>query len=234
VEKINILVVGSGGREHTLVWKLAQSDKAGKLFCAPGNAGIAETALCVNLKVDDIKAIVEFCKKEKIGLVVIGPELPLTLGLADALEEAGIKAFGPGKLAAEIEGSKVFSKDLMARYGIPTAGYGTFTDIEKAKKFAREINGPWVVKADGLAAGKGVLICSTLKETDEAIEKILIERTFGEAGERIIIEEFLTGEEVSLMAFCDGHTAIPMVSAQDHKRVFSGDKGHPPVHHVAR
>lgn len=225
MEKLKVLVVGSGGREHALVWKLAQSDKIAKIYCAPGNAGIAQIAECILLRADNISGIVDFCQKEKIDLVVVGPELPLTLGLVDTLEAVGIKAFGPTKKAAEIEGSKVFSKELMVRYGIPTARYGVFNELQQAKNFAREISGPWVVKADGLAAGKGVLICSTLQETDAAIEKVLVERAFGSAGEQVIIEEFLKGEEVSLMAFCDGHTVVPMVSAQDHKRVFSGDKG---------
>lgn len=225
MENLKVLVVGSGGREHTLVWKLAQSDKISKIYCAPGNAGIAQIAECVSLGVEDIPGIVDFCQKETIDLVVVGPELPLTLGLVDALEKAGIKAFGPKQKAAELEGSKVFSKNLMARYGIPTARYGVFSDLQQAKDFAREISGPWVVKADGLAAGKGVLICSTLEETDAAIEMVLVKRFFGTAGEKVIIEEFLRGEELSLMAFCDGHTVVPMVSAQDHKRVFSGDQG---------
>lgn len=225
MNKIRVLVIGGGGREHTLVWKLAQSEKIEKIYCAPGNAGISTIAQCVPLEADDISGIVDFCEKEKIDLAVVGPELPLTLGIVDALEEAGIKAFGPNKKAAEIEGSKAFSKDLMVRYGIPTARYGVFTDIQKAKSFAREMTGPWVVKADGLAAGKGVLICSNLEETDLAIEKVLLEKTFGVAGTKLIIEEFLLGEELSVMAFCDGKTVVPMVSAQDHKKIFNGDKG---------
>ena len=225
MEKLKVLVVGSGGREHTLVWKLAQSEQVAQIYCAPGNAGISLLATCIPLAVDDLAGIVAFCRKEKIDLVVIGPELPLTLGLVDVLEEAGIKAFGPRRKAAEIEGSKAFAKNLMAQYGIPTARYGVFDDIEKARSFAREIPGPWVVKADGLAAGKGVLICQTLAETDAALKKILVDRTFGTAGEKVIIEEFLQGEELSLMAFCDGKTVVPLVSAQDHKRVFSGDQG---------
>jgi len=225
VEELKVLVVGSGGREHTLVWKLAQSEKVAQIYCAPGNAGISLLATCIPLAVDDLAGIVAFCRKEKIDLVVIGPELSLTLGLVDVLEEAGIKAFGPRRKAAEIEGSKAFAKDLMAQYGIPTARYGVFGDVEAARSFAREMPGPWVVKADGLAAGKGVLICATLAETEAALKKILVDRTFGTAGEKVIIEEFLQGEELSLMAFCDGKTVVPLVSAQDHKRVFSGDKG---------
>jgi phosphoribosylamine--glycine ligase len=223
--KLKILVVGSGGREHTLVWKLAQSKLVEKIYCAPGNVGMIPLAELVPLQVDDLSGIVNFCEKEKVDLVVVGPELPLTLGLVDALEEKGIKAFGPKKKAAELEGSKVFAKDLMHRYGIPTARYGVFREVQTARDFARELAGPWVVKADGLAAGKGVLICSTLEETDVAIEKILVEKIFGTAGEKVIIEEFIEGEELSLMAFSDGQTVIPMVSAQDHKRVFDGDQG---------
>jgi len=223
--KLKILIIGSGGREHTLAWKLAQSDRVAQIYCAPGNAGISGLAQCIPLKVDDIEGIVDFSKKEAIDLVIIGPELPLTLGLVDALEEVGIKAFGPSKKAAEIEGSKAFAKDLMWRYGVPTARYGVFTDTESARNFAREIPGPWVIKADGLAAGKGVLICPTIKEADEAIESVLTGEAVGSAGEKIVIEEYLEGEELSILAFCDGKTIIPMVPAQDHKRIFDGDKG---------
>lgn len=223
--KLKILVVGSGGREHTLVWKLAQSELVAKIYCAPGNVGMIPLAELVPLKVDDFGGIVDFCQKEKVNLVVVGPELPLTLGLVDALEEKGIKAFGPKKKAAELEGSKVFAKDLMSRYGIPTARYGVFREVQAAQDFAREFTGPWVVKVDGLAAGKGVLICSTLAETDAAIKRILAEKVFGIAGDKVIIEEFIEGEELSLMAFSDGNTVIPMVSAQDHKRVFDRDQG---------
>ncbi len=223
--RLKVLVVGGGGREHTLVWKLAQSVRVAKIYCAPGNAGIASIAECVALAADDLAGIVAFCREQKIELVVIGPELPLTMGLVDILEEAGIKAFGPNGNAAELEGSKSFAKDLMARYDIPTARYGVFTEVEAARDFARTLPGPWVVKADGLAAGKGVLICSTLAETDAEIRSILVDKAFGSAGEKVVVEEFLEGEELSLMAFCDGQTVVPLVSAQDHKRVFSGDQG---------
>lgn len=222
---MKVLVIGGGGREHALVWKLAQSRRVGQLYCAPGNAGISKLARCVPLKVDDIAGIVHFSKKEAIDLVVVGPELPLTLGLVDALEEAGIKAFGPSRAAAEIEGSKAFAKDLMRQYGIPTARYGVFTDLETARSFAREMKGPWVVKADGLAAGKGVLICDSLAEAETAIAEVLAGNVAGKAGEKIVIEEFLEGEELSILAFCDGKTIVPMVPAQDHKRIFDGDKG---------
>lgn len=225
MDKMKVLIVGSGGREHALAWKLAQSPKISHLYCAPGNAGIAEYASCVALAVDDIAGIVAWAKKEGIGLVVVGPELPLTLGLVDALAAVGIKAFGPTSNAAELEGSKVFSKNLMQKYGVPTAKYGVFSDVESALEFSREIKGPWVVKADGLAAGKGVLICQSMQETEEAIRQVLVDRAFGDAGKKLIVEEFLEGEELSLMAFCDGKTVLPMVSAQDHKRVFTGDQG---------
>lgn len=222
---MKVLIVGGGGREHALAWKLAQSSKVDQLYCAPGNAGISEYARCVPLKVDDLPSLVDWAKKEAIDLAIVGPELPLTLGLVDALEKEGIAAFGPGAKAAEIEGSKAFAKDLMHKYGIPTARYGVFTDRETARNFAREMLGPWVVKADGLAAGKGVLICFSLEETEKAINEVLISKAFGAAGDKLVIEEFLEGEELSLMAFCDGRTIKPMVSAQDHKRVFSGDRG---------
>ncbi|MFY9376850.1 MAG: phosphoribosylamine--glycine ligase [Peptococcia bacterium] len=225
MDKMKVLIVGSGGREHALAWKLAQSPKISQLYCAPGNAGIGEYASCVPLQADDLSGIVAWAQQEAIDLVVVGPELPLTLGLVDALSAVDIKAFGPTAKAAELEGSKVFSKDLMQKYGVPTAKYGVFTEADKALSFAREMKGPWVVKADGLAAGKGVLICQSILETEQAIQQVLVERSFGEAGAKLIIEEYLEGEELSLMAFCDGHTVIPMVSAQDHKRVFTGDQG---------
>lgn len=225
MQKLNILLVGSGGREHALAWKLFQSSRIAKVYCAPGNAGIAQIAECVPIKADDITSLVNWAVDARIDLVVVGPELPLTLGLVDAVEKAGIKAFGPSKKAAQLEGSKAFSKDLMHKYGVPTARYGVFTNSEEAKNFAREIKGPWVVKADGLAAGKGVLICSTIEETFAAIDQVIVSKAFGSAGDKLVIEEFLEGEELSLMAFCDGTTVVPMASAQDHKRVFSGDLG---------
>ncbi|MBZ4654638.1 MAG: phosphoribosylamine--glycine ligase [Peptococcaceae bacterium] len=225
MRKMNVLIVGSGGREHALAWKIAQSPKVENLYCVPGNAGISRLARCFPLKAEDIPGIVAFAQEKSINLVVVGPELPLTLGLVDALEKKGIMAFGPSQRAAQIEGSKAFAKDLMHKYGIPTARYGTFTDVETARNFAREMKGPWVVKADGLAAGKGVLICTSMEETFAAIDQVLVGKNFGSAGDRLVIEEFLEGEELSLMAFCDGETVVPMVSAQDHKRVFTGDQG---------
>lgn len=225
MKKHRVLVVGGGGREHTLVWKLAQSEVVSQIYCAPGNGGISEYAECVNVTADDIKGLVELAQTKNIDLVVVGPELPLTLGLVDALEEAGIKAFGPKRLAAEIEGSKAFAKNLLQKYGIPTARYGVFTDEASAVKFAREMNGPWVVKADGLAAGKGVIIAQNLAEAEAAIREIMSGEAVGEAGAKIVIEEFLEGEELSILAFCDGKTIIPMAPAQDHKRIFDNDQG---------
>lgn len=225
MKKNKVLIVGSGGREHAIAWKLAQSKAVSKIYCAPGNGGIRQYAECVPIKVDDIARIVDFAREKSIDLVVVGPELPLTLGLVDALEEVGIKAFGPSRKAAEIEGSKAFAKDLLQRYGIPTAKYGVFTDIDTARNFSREMKGPWVIKADGLAAGKGVIICSTSEEADSAIEEIMTGTAVGQAGKKIVIEEFLEGEELSILAFCDGKHIIPMVPAQDHKRIFDGDEG---------
>lgn len=222
---MKILIVGSGGREHALAWKLQQSPQTEKLYCAPGNGGTAGLADNVPIAVDDIPALVAFAKEQHIGLAVVGPELPLTLGLVDALTEAGIPAFGPTREAARLEGSKAFSKDFMARHGIPTAKYGIFSAVEPAKAFVRTLEGPCVVKADGLAAGKGVLICQTQQEADGAIDYILAENAFGAAGASLVIEEYLEGEELSLMAFSDGKTVVPMMTAQDHKRIFDGDQG---------
>lgn len=222
---MKILIVGSGGREHALAWKLQQSPRTEKLYCAPGNGGTAGLAENVPIAVDDIPALVAFAKEQHIGLVVVGPELPLTLGLVDAMTAAGIPAFGPTGEAARLEGSKAFSKDFMARHGIPTAKYGIFNGVEPAKAFVRTFEGPWVVKADGLAAGKGVLICETQQEADAAIDHILAENAFGAAGAALVIEEYLEGEELSLMAFSDGKTVVPMMTAQDHKRIFDGDLG---------
>ena len=221
---MKILVVGSGGREHALVWKLTQSPLAEKIYCAPGNDGMKEAEL-VPIKADDLDGLLAFALKEKIDLTVVGPEVPLTLGIVDLFQENGLKIFGPTKRAAEIEGSKAFSKDLMAKYNIPTAAYGVFTEPEAAKEFAAKIGVPIVVKADGLAAGKGVLICENLAEAEQAIEDILVDNKFGSAGSRVVIEEFLDGQEVSVLAFADGEHIVPMVSAQDHKRIFDNDKG---------
>lgn len=222
---MRVLVVGGGGREHALVWKISQSPKVEKLYCAPGNAGIAQRTECVNIAVEDIDGFLEFALKNKIDLTVVGPEVPLTLGIVDRFQEKGLKIFGPTQRAAEIEGSKAFSKRLMSKYNIPTARYEVFADYQKARDFIEEIGVPCVVKADGLAAGKGVIICFTKEEALAAIEDILVENKFGSAGSRVVIEEYLVGQEISMMAFTDGKNVIPMVSAQDHKQVFDNDQG---------
>lgn len=221
---MKVLVVGSGGREHALCWKIAQRPDT-EVYVAPGNIGMVDVATLVNIKVDDIAGLVDFAKAEEIDLTVVGPELPLTLGIVDAFQEAGLACFGPNKAAAKLEGSKAFSKELMKKYGIPTAAFDTFTDVDKAKAFVDEIGVPCVVKADGLAAGKGVIICMTREEADKAIEDMLTDHAFGDASATIVIEEYMVGPEVSVLAFADGKSVLPMVSAQDHKRIFDGDKG---------
>ena len=222
---MNILAIGSGGREHAIVWKVAKSRKVKKIFCAPGNPGIAQLAECVSIKIDDINGLREFAVKEKIDLTVVGPELPLTLGIVDSFEEKGLNIFGPSKKAAEIEGSKVFAKDLMQKYGIPTAVYRVFKNPKDAKDYVKGHSLPLVVKADGLAAGKGVIICKTNEDALDAIRLIMEKREFGRAGDRVIVEEFLKGQEVSFLAITDGKTVIPLPPCQDHKAVFDGDKG---------
>ena len=222
---MKVLVVGSGGREHALVWKISQSPMVDKIYCAPGNAGIGQMAECVAIKAEDLDGLLDFAVQNEIGLTVVGPEVPLTMGIVDKFQEKGLKIFGPSGRAAEIEGSKTFAKDLMAKYGIPTAKYGAFTDAAEAKAFLAEVGLPCVVKADGLAAGKGVLICETKEEAETAVEDILVDNKFGNAGSRGVVEEFLTGQEVSMLAFSDGKTIVPMVSSQDHKRIWDGDKG---------
>jgi len=222
---MRILVVGSGGREHALCWKIAASPLTDKLFCAPGNAGIAALAACVPIGAEEIEALTDFAVAEKIDLVVVGPEAPLVKGLVDRLEAAGIRAFGPRRNAAEIEGSKGFMKDLAARHKIPTARYRRFTDSDKAKIFARALPLPVVVKADGLAAGKGVVICASQDEAEAAIDGMMVGRRFGQAGDSVVVEEFLDGEELSFFALSDGTHVLPMASAQDHKRVGDGDTG---------
>jgi phosphoribosylamine--glycine ligase len=222
---MKVLVVGSGGREHALVWKIAQSPLVEKVFCAPGNAGIAQEAECLPIKADDIDGLLAFARREQIGLTVVGPELPLTLGIVDRFREAGLTIFGADEKAAQIEGSKSFSKDLMAKYGVPTAAYGTFTDPEQAKEFIRRQGAPIVVKADGLAAGKGVIVAQTEEEAVAAVDDILCAGAFGSAGSKVVIEEFLEGEEASFLAFTDGERIVPLASSQDHKAVFDGDTG---------
>ncbi len=222
---MKILVIGGGGREHTIVWKLSKSPKVSKIYCAPGNGGIAELAECVPIKATDIDGVVNFAKEKAVDLVVVAPDDPLVAGMVDALEDAGIRAFGPRANAAAIEGSKVFSKDLMKKYNIPTAGYEVFTDPEAAIKYIEKGSFPTVIKAEGLALGKGVIIAKDIDEARAAIHDIMEEKVFGASGNRVVIEEFLTGPEVSVLAFCDGKTVVPMVSAQDHKRAFDNDEG---------
>ena len=222
---MKILVVGGGGREHTIVWKISQSPKAEKIYCAPGNGGIAALAECVDISATDIDGIVKFAKEKEIDLAVVAPDDPLVLGMVDALEKEGIRAFGPRKNAAIIEGSKVFSKELMKKYGIPTAGYEVFTDSKAAIEYVKKGTFPTVIKAEGLALGKGVIIAQNEQEAVDGIKEIMDDKKFGESGNRVVIEEFLTGPEVSVLAFTDGKTVKPMVSAQDHKRAYDHDKG---------
>jgi phosphoribosylamine--glycine ligase len=221
---MNILLIGSGGREHALAWKLAASPMLGQLYCAPGNPGIAEHAACLDLDVSDHTAVIEFCKGKAIALVVIGPEAPLVAGLVDDLEKAGIAAFGPSAAAAQLEGSKGFTKDLCARMDIPTGAYQRFNNAPKAKRYIRERGAPIVVKADGLAAGKGVTVAMTVEEACDAVDDCF-EGAFGDAGAEVVIEAFLDGEEASFFCLCDGKTALPFGTAQDHKRVGEGDTG---------
>ncbi len=221
---MDILLIGSGGREHALAWKLAQSTKCEQLYCAPGNAGMAELAECVALDILDNDAIVRFCQGKGIGLVVVGPEQPLVNGLVDALSAVGIDAFGPDAYGAQLEGSKQFTKDLCAEFAIPTAGYQWFNNAPKAKMYVRQHGAPVVVKADGLAAGKGVVVATTVEEACDAIDNCF-EGAFGEAGARVVIEDYLEGEEASLFAICDGQTAMLIGTAQDHKRVGDADTG---------
>ena len=222
---MRILVVGGGGREHALVWALAASPLADKIFCAPGNAGIAEVSECVPIAAEELDRLVAFAEAQAIDFVVVGPEGPLVLGLVDRLEAAGIKAFGPSAKAAELEGSKGFMKDLAATYGIPSAAYGRFSDPAKAKAFVRARGAPIVVKADGLAAGKGVTVARSLEEAEAAIDAALVAGQFGRAGRELVIEEFLAGEEASVLALVDGAHFLTLPSAQDHKAAFDGDRG---------
>ena len=222
---MRVLLVGGGGREHALAWKLAASPRLGRLYAAPGNPGIADVAECVPVRADAVDALADFADRERIDLTVVGPELPLTLGLADRFAERGLPVAGPTRRAAELEGSKVFAKHLFARYGIPTARFAVFEDPAKAREFARELGGRAVVKADGLAAGKGAVVCRDLEAADRAIGDMLERRVFGEAGARAVVEELLEGEEVSVFALTDGETVCPLGSAQDHKSVFDDDQG---------
>ena len=222
---VNILVIGGGGREHAIVWSLAKSSKVSKLYCAPGNAGIAKLAECVPAGVMEFDKLVQFAKERAIDLVVVGPDDPLAAGIVDAFEAAGIPAFGPNKAAAEIEGSKIFMKSLLRKYNIPTARYETFDDYETALAYLRQQQPPIVVKADGLAAGKGVTVARTMEEAEAALRGMMIDKVFGASGTKVVIEEFLEGQEMSILSFVDGLAVRPMVPAQDHKPVFDGDKG---------
>ena len=222
---MKVLVIGSGGREHTLVWKIIQNPKVSQVFCAPSNAGISKLAQCVNIDADNIDKLADFAQKEKIDLTVVGPELPLSQGIVNQFNKQGLRIFGPGKEAAEIESSKVFSKYLLKKYNIPTANYEIFQNSKKALDYIQQQTFPLVIKADGLAAGKGVFIVKNLLEARDALNALMDEKQFGDAGRQVIIEEFLEGEEVSILAFCDGKTVVPMVSSQDHKKVFENDLG---------
>ncbi len=222
---MKVLVVGGGGREHTIVWKIAQSPSVDKIYCAPGNGGISELAECVDISATDKDAMVKFAKENNIDLVMVAPDDPLVLGMVDAMEAQGIRAFGPRANAAIIEGSKSFSKDLMKKYNIPTAAYEVFTDSESAIEYVKKGSFPAVIKADGLALGKGVIIAKDLEEAEAAIKDMIDGGKFGKSGSRVVIEEFLTGPEVSVLAFTDGKTVCPMVSAQDHKRAYDNDEG---------
>jgi len=222
---MRVLVIGGGGREHALVWKIKQSPKVEKIFCAPGNAGTSEIADNIPIAADDIEGLLQFALKKEIGLTVVGPEQPLVMGIVDRFEVKGLRIFGPNASAAELEGSKSFSKNIMQKYGLPTAEYKVFTSAESAAKYIQAKNCPLVVKADGLAAGKGVLLCRSSREALAAVDKIMRQRFFGEAGDQIVVEEFLEGQEISVLAFSDGRTVLLMDSAQDHKAVYDGDIG---------
>ena len=223
---MKVLVIGGGGREHAYVWKIAQSPRVEKVFAVPGNAGIAEIAECRPIPLEKgFEALVAFVQEEGIDLTVVGPEAPLVDGIVDAFEEQGLRIFGPNRSAARLEGSKAFSKDFMAKYEIPTATYRVVTTAEEARAYVREVGAPIVVKASGLAAGKGAIVCETLADAEEAIRRIMIEREFDEAGDQVVIEECLVGEEASFTALCDGEFAVPLATSQDHKRIGDGDTG---------
>lgn len=224
---MRILLIGSGGREHALAWKLAQSEKVETILAAPGNPGIARLPKCecINLYVDDLNGVANFAEEQSIDLTVVGPEAPLVAGLADVFKSRGLPVFGPSKAAAQLEGSKAFSKEIMAKYNIPTAFFKVCEDIDTAKAYVKEKGAPIVVKADGLAAGKGVVVAMTEQEALDAIDDMMGDHKFGAAGARVVLEEFMEGEEASLLAFTDGKTVVPMIASQDHKRAFDGDEG---------
>ena len=222
---MNVLVVGRGGREHALCWKIKQSRRVRRVFCAPGNAGIARDATCVDIKETDIDSLARFAAAEEIGLTVVGPELPLALGIVDRFVDEGLPIFGPTKEAARIESSKSYAKELLKKYGIPTGFFATFSDFSQAVGWVEEVKPPLVIKADGLAAGKGVVICRTLDEARETLDLILNKRVFGDAGDRVVIEEYLEGEEASFFVFTDGERVVPLATSQDHKQLLDGDQG---------
>jgi phosphoribosylamine--glycine ligase len=222
---MNILVIGSGGREHALAWKIRQSAQVQRVYAAPGNGGMAEVADLVPLAPDDVHGLVRFAQEQHIDLTVVGPELPLTLGIVDEFQRHGLRIFGPTRAAARIESSKAFTKDLLRRHGIPAGYSGTFADPDDALRYVHEVGAPIVVKADGLAAGKGVILCERVEDAEEAVNEIMRMRIFGDAGERVVVEEFLEGEEVSFIALTDGDTVLPLATSQDHKRAFDGDTG---------
>ncbi len=222
---MKILIVGSGGREHALAWKVAQSDRVEKVYGAPGNPGIAQIGECVDIKPTEIEKLADFAEREGIDLTIVGPEAPLVAGITDEFERRGLKVFGPSKAAAQLEGSKAFAKEMMRKFGVPTADFQVFDDPEKAKEYIRKVGAPIVVKADGLAAGKGVVVAQTVDEAIEAVDRIMVEKVFGEAGNRVVVEECLKGEEASYLVITDGERFVPLATAQDHKAVFDGDRG---------
>jgi phosphoribosylamine--glycine ligase len=222
---VNVLIIGSGGREHALTWKITQSPLVRKVYCAPGNPGIAQYATCVDIGVKDFDKLIAFARDNRIDLTIVGPEDPLAAGIVDRFAAEGLKAFGPSGAAAQLEASKAFAKRIMAKYGIPTAEYAEFTDAEAAITYVREKGAPIVVKADGLAAGKGVTVAQDVDAAVAAIREAMVDKAFGAAGNSVILEECLVGEEASILAFCDGKTVVPMVSSQDHKPVYDGDQG---------
>lgn len=222
---MKVLVIGGGGREHAIIWKLAQNNKITQMYCAPGNAGISDLATCLDIAATDVEGLTQWAVKEAIDLTVVGMDDPLMLGVVDAFEAKGLRIFGPRQNAAILEGSKVFAKDLMKKYHIPTAGYEVFTESDKALAYLETCSYPTVLKADGLALGKGVLICETKEEAIAGTKDIMVDQKFGSAGRIMVVEEFMTGPEVSVLSFCDGETILPMVSAQDHKRAFDNDEG---------
>ncbi|MDH4028782.1 MAG: phosphoribosylamine--glycine ligase, partial [Nitrospirota bacterium] len=222
---MKVLVIGGGGREHALAWKLMQSPRVDKVYCAPGNAGISKIAECIDIKPDNIDALLDFVKYNWIDLTVVGPEVPLTAGIVDAFVKEGRRIFGPDKAGAQLEGSKIFAKDFMRKYGIPTAEYRTFSSYLQAEEYIRLKGAPCVIKADGLAAGKGVIVAETVEEAIDALKLIMKDRAFGDAGNKVIVEQFLKGEEASFMILTDCETVVPLATSQDHKRIFDGDKG---------